>query len=92
MSVLAVSTAEAVLAWVGLGLGLVVAGLVVALFNRVVRPALEIRRYAEDILEAGLGIARNVDGLSELGKTQRLATAVPGLATAYLRKLQGGGS
>ena len=81
-----------VLALIGLALGLVVAGLVVGLFNRVVRPALEIRQYANDILEAGLGIGRNVDGLTELAHTQRLATAVPDLAGAYLRKLQGGPS
>ncbi len=92
MSVVAITTGESVLAIIGLALGLVVAGLVVALFNRVVRPALEIQRYADDILQAGLGIGRNVDGLTELGQTQRLATAVPGLATAYLKKLQGGGS
>jgi hypothetical protein len=88
VSVVAVTTAESVLALVGLGLGLVVAGLVVGLFNRVVRPALEIRQYADDILDAGLGIGRNVDGLTELAHTERLANAVPELATAYLRKLQ----
>jgi hypothetical protein len=81
-----------VLAWIGLALGLVVAVLVVGLFNRVMRPALEIRSYADDILEAGLGIARNVDGLTELAQTQRLATALPDLAGAYLEKLQGGRS
>jgi len=92
VTVVAISTAEAVLAWIGLGLGLVVALLVVALFNRIMRPALEIRDYADDILEAGLGIARNLDGLSELAHTQRLATAVPDLAGAYLRKLEEGQS
>ena len=51
MSLLAVSTAEAILAIIGLSLGLVVAVLVVALFNRVVIPGLEIERYAEDILD-----------------------------------------
>lgn len=75
------------LAWIGLALGLVVALLVVWLFDRLVRPALEIERYASDILAGGLGISRNLDGVDEAVRTRDLATAVPGLAVAYLRKL-----
>lgn len=74
-------------AWVGLGAGVPVLGLVVALFGRVTGPAAEIDRYAADILDAGLAIARNLDGLDELERTHELATAVPGLAVAYLQKL-----
>lgn len=81
------STVALVFAWIGLALGLVVAALVVLLFDRIVRPALEIRRYADDILAAGLGIARNLDGVDEAVRTRDLAVALPGLATAYLRKL-----
>jgi len=81
-----VSTAV-VFAWIGLALGLVVALLVVWLFERVVRPALEIERYSRAILDAGLGIARNLDGVDEAVRTRDLATAVPGLAVAYLQKL-----
>jgi hypothetical protein len=88
MGPLAVTTGEAVLAIVGLSLGLVVALLVVALFNRVMIPALEIERYAEDILEAGVGIAKNLDDVDELMRTRELATAVPGLALAYLDKVK----
>jgi len=77
-----------VLALIGLGLGLVVAVVVVALFNRVLRPALEIKRYAEDILDAGVGIAANLDDADQLQRTRELAIALPGLAGAYLRKLQ----
>jgi hypothetical protein len=88
MGPLAVTTGEAVLAIVGLSLGLVVAVLVVALFNRVMIPALEIERYAEDILEAGVGIAKNLDDVDELVRTRELATAVPGLALAYLDKVK----
>lgn len=76
-----------VLAWIGLALGVVVLALVVILFDRVLRPVLEIRRYADDILAAGLGTARNLDGVDEAVRTRDLATAVPGLATAYLKKL-----
>ena len=81
------STTVVVLAWVGLGLGLVVALLVVWLFDRVVRPTLEIERYSRAILDAGLGITRNLDGVDEAVRTRDLATTVPGLAVAYLKKL-----
>ena len=76
-----------VLALLGLGLGLVVAGVVVALFSAIVRSAGEIERYAAEILEFGVGIARNLDGVDEAVRTRELATAVPGLATRYLQKL-----
>jgi len=76
-----------VLAWIGLALGLVVALLVVLLFSKIMRPALEIERYSRDILDAGLGITRNLDGVDEAVRTRDLATAVPGLAVAYLQKL-----
>ncbi len=84
-----VSTLEAVLALVGLALGVPVLLLVIGLFNRVVRPALEIKRYSDSILDAGLGIARNVDGVDELERTRELGSAVPGLAVAYLEKVKG---
>lgn len=87
MTALAVSTGVVVLAWIGLALGLVIAVVVVLLFNRVVRPALEIDRYASDILDSGLAIARNLDGADELLTTRDLAVAVPPLAVAYLQKL-----
>lgn len=88
MTLLAISTASAILAWIGLALGLVIAVVVVGLFNRVMRPLLEINRYAEDILDAGVKIAKNLDDAPEgLTRTRELATAVPGLAVAYLRKL-----
>ena len=90
MTVFAISTGMAVLAWIGLALGLAIAVLVVELFNRVVRPLLEIRRYADDILQAGVAIATNLDGVEELERTCQLATAVPDLAGAYLQKLQAG--
>lgn len=81
------STFVLVLAWIGLGLALLVELWVVALLNRVVRPLLEIKRYADRILEGGIGIAKGVDGVDEAVRTRELATAVPGLAVAYLKKL-----
>jgi hypothetical protein len=89
-SLLAVSTAEAILAIIGLTLGLVIALLVVMLFNRVVIPALEIRRYADDILDAGVAIAKNLDDADALVRTRELGGAVPPLAVAYLEKVKAG--
>lgn len=82
------SAVSAVLALVGLVLGVGVLVLVLALFDRVRSPLQEIDRYADRILEGGLGIARNLDGVDEAVRTRELATAVPGLAVAYLRKLE----
>lgn len=80
------------LAVAGLGGGVVVLGAVVTLFQRVVGPALEIRRYGEDIDVAIARIARNLEPLDGLARTHELGAAVPGLAEAYLERLQGGGS
>lgn len=87
MTVIAVSTAGAILAWLGLALGLVVLGVVIALFARIMQPAQEIDDYARDILTAGVGIATNLDAVDELEQTRALGGAVPGLAVGYLRKL-----
>ncbi len=81
------STTAVVFTWIGLVLGAAVLVVVVLLLDRVLTPILEVRRYADDILAAGVGIARNVDGIDEAVHTRDLATAVPGLAGAYLRKL-----
>ena len=88
MTLVAVSTGIAILALIGLAVGLALALVVVALFNRVVLPALEIDRYARDILEAGENIAGNVEGVNELVRTRELATALPGLAVAYLEQVK----
>ena len=74
-------------AWAGLALGVPVLGVVVALFQRVIQPAGEIDRYAGHILDAGLAISANLDGAEELARTHALASAVPGLALAYLDRL-----
>ena len=84
---LAVSTGIAVLAWIGLALGLVVLVLVIVLFARIMRPAREIDAYAGDILTAAGGIAKNLEAVDELETTRSLGGAVPGLAVGYLRKL-----
>ncbi len=75
------------LAWTGLAAGAGVLGLVVALFENVTRPAAVIDRYAADILDSGLAIGRNLEGLDQLEQTAALGSAVPGLALAYLDKV-----
>jgi hypothetical protein len=81
---LAVSTGISVLSLIGLAVGLFILVSVLSMFNRVVRPALEIDRYAKDILAGGIGIAKGVDGVDELAKTRDLVSCVPPLAVAYL--------
>lgn len=81
---LAIGVGNAILGSITVVAALVGAVAALGLLNRVARPALEIERYADDILEAGLAIARNVDGVDELARTRELASAVPGLASAYL--------
>ncbi len=87
-----VSAGIAALASIGLLVLLVLALVVWGLFQNVVRPALEIRRYSGDILEAGVGIATNLDGVEELARTRELALAVPALASALLAKIEGAGA
>lgn len=74
-------------AWIGLGAAVPVLGAVLALFEETMRPTREIDRYADDILDAGLAISANLEGLAQLERTEELATAVPALAVAYLEKL-----
>jgi hypothetical protein len=71
------STWALVLASLGLFIGLTVAVVVLILLNRVLRPLREINRYADDTLEAGLGIARNLDAIDEAARTRDLAAALP---------------
>lgn len=70
----------------GLFVGLLILPVVILLLTSVLRPLLEIRTYADEILDAGLGITRNLDGIDEAVRTHELATAVPELATAYLKR------
>ena len=87
MGVLAVSTGIAILAIIGLVVGLIVLLVVIALFQNIMREAREIDAYAGDILTAGVGIATNLDGVEQLATTRQVGLAVPGLAVGYLKKL-----
>jgi hypothetical protein len=62
-----------------------VAPLILLLGNRVLRPAVEIERYAEDILEHGVLLSANLDPLPALAETRDLVSAAKGLAVGYVR-------
>ncbi len=59
--------------WVGnVLLFVVVIPLVIVLANSVVRPAVEIRKYADDILENGVLVTGNLDPIPALVDTRRM--------------------
>ncbi len=75
--------------WVMSAVGLlVVAPLVVVLANNVIRPALVCARYADDILEHGVGIAAAVEPVPALIRTRELVGAVTSNAVAYVGALR----
>lgn len=80
-----------VLWWIAiLVVAFVVAPVVIMFLNRILRPALEIRSYADDILEHGVGITRELDAVPKLVRTKELTgVARQGVAryTAALRRL-----
>ena len=78
-----------VVLWVMSAVGLlVVAPLVVALASYVIRPALECARYADDILEHGVGITAAVEPVPALVTTRELTAEVTGNAVAYVGALR----
>lgn len=71
--------------WVGNALLLLaVVPVVLLLANRVLRPALEIERYADDILEHGVELTTNLDPVPALADTQRLVAETKDLAVRYV--------
>lgn len=52
----------------------VVIPVVLLLLNRVLRPVQEIRAYADDVLEHGVGITAALDAVPELITTRKLTT------------------
>ncbi len=78
-----------VVLWVMSAVGLlVVAPLVVVLASYVIRPALECARYADDILEHGVGITAAVEPVPALVTTRELVAAVTENAVAYVGALR----
>ncbi len=66
-----------VLWWIGNIIFLaVVIPVVLLLLNRIMRPVVEIRRYADDILEHGVLLIASLDSVEELLKTRDLVKRV----------------
>jgi len=83
---LAVSTAETVLALIGLAIGLIVLVVVIRLLANVLAPLRSVLRDLQSAKTAPM-LERGVPGTDQLGATRRLAESVPDLALAYLQKL-----
>ncbi|HUR84556.1 MAG TPA: hypothetical protein VMY78_04365 [Solirubrobacteraceae bacterium] len=86
MSLFAVSTGIAVLALIGLAVGLVVFGVVIALLQGVLSPLLKVLADVQDAKTAPM-LEHGVKGTDQLSRTQSLANSVPDLAVAYMTKL-----
>jgi hypothetical protein len=77
-----------VLWWIANAVGLlVVIPLVIVLANRVIRSALEVRRYADDILVHGVALSGNLDPVPALLQTRALVSQVTQNASAYAAAL-----
>jgi len=86
MTPLAIGTGLAILAIIGLVIGLVVFGLVVFLLNGVLSPLRKVLADVQDAQTAPM-LEHGVKGTDQLGRTQQLAQSVPPLAVAYMQKL-----
>lgn len=62
----------------------VVVPVVILLANRVIRPAVEVQRYASDILEHGVGLTKNLEPIPALLDTQTLVSVAKGHAVRYV--------
>lgn len=72
------------LLWVADAILLFVVIPVVLLFlNRVLRPAFEIKRYADDVLQHGVALTGTLDAVPKLVDTLNLTTAAKGLVGRY---------
>ena len=63
---------------------LVIVPVVLLLANRVMRPALEIKRYAADIDVNGAALAGHLKPVPAVADTRDLVAAAKGLAVRYL--------
>ncbi len=67
---------------------LVVAPVAIALASYVIRPARECARYADDILEHGVGITVALEPVPALIKTRENVAAVTANAVSYVGALR----
>ncbi|MBA3311619.1 MAG: hypothetical protein H0U28_16475 [Nocardioidaceae bacterium] len=78
-----------VVLWIASAIGLfVVAPLVVLLATSVIRPALECARYADDILEHGVGITVALEPVPALVTTRERVAEVTQNAVDYVGALR----
>ena len=62
--------------------------LVVLLANRVIRPALEIQEYADDVLEHGVKLTEHLVPVPALVDTEELISGVTDEAVRYVTALR----
>lgn len=78
-----------VVLWVMTAIGLlIVAPLAIALASYVIRPARECMRYADDILEHGVGITVALEPVPALIQTRELVGTVTANAVSYVGALR----
>ncbi len=78
-----------VVLWTASAVGLLlVAPVVILLATNVIKPALECARYADDILEHGVGITAALEPVPELLTTRELVAGVTQNAVAYVGALR----
>jgi hypothetical protein len=70
--------------WIGnIALIFVVAPVCLLLLNKLLRPTFEIKAYADDILEHGVGITAQLDAVPKLVRTKELTGAARQSASRY---------
>jgi hypothetical protein len=62
---------------------LVVIPVLVFCLNKVLRPAMEIKKYADDVLVHGVGLTGTLDAVPQLLETEKLSGAALGLVGRY---------
>lgn len=71
--------------WLGnAALLFLVTPLVLLLANRVIRPAVEVQRYADDILEHGVLLTEKLEPVPAIVDTRDLVAAARSLSVAYV--------
>lgn len=72
-----IGTVAFALWWLALGLFFaIMVPVVIIVANGIVVAARQVRDYAEDVLEHGVGLAGNLDPVPELGRTRELVKEV----------------
>lgn len=70
--------------WIGNAVLFVVVIPVLLLYlNRVLRPAIEIKKYADDVLQHGVALTGTFDSVPALLETKELTGAARGLVGRY---------